>query len=134
MIVFLDFDGLLHPLGASVDRLFDHAEMLATSLHQQPGIQLVISRSRRETHCIEHIREMLFHSDPSLQARVIGVTPLMSRVLNIDFERSAECRAWLVDNGHDFTAWVVRALRGSIALGDFSGLEDLSNKAASPWA
>lgn len=106
MIVFLDFDGVLHPVGASVDRLFEHAEKLAAWLREQPAIQLVISSSWREIHRLDELQEMLFHFAPELKARVIGVTPLMSMVLGIEFERSGECRAWLVDNGHDYTAWV----------------------------
>ncbi|MDI4635208.1 hypothetical protein J7U46_19250 [Pelomonas sp. V22] len=105
MIVFLDIDGVLHPVGASVDQLLEHAQTLAAWLREQPAIQLVVSSSWRETHSIEDLKEMLFHFEPELKTRVIGVTPLMSRVLGIDFERSGECQAWLVDNGHDYTAW-----------------------------
>ncbi|MFH7040780.1 HAD domain-containing protein [Paucibacter sp. JuS9] len=105
MIVFLDIDGVLHPVGASVDRFFEHDKLLASWLREQPCIQLVISSSWRETHGLDELREMLFHFEPNLKARVIGVTP-MSMGSGVDAERSSECKAWLMDNGHEQSAWI----------------------------
>jgi hypothetical protein len=72
MILFLDFDGVLHPDRASVDELFCRIGLLQDWLRVRPGVDVVISSSWREVHPIDELRSF-FAED--LQARIVGVTP-----------------------------------------------------------
>lgn len=54
MILFLDFDGVMHPVN-QVD-LFCREEHLARVLRDFPGIDIVISSSWRETHTLKNMK------------------------------------------------------------------------------
>jgi hypothetical protein len=105
VFVFVDFDGVLHRTQGDIDRYFEHAELLGTWLRSHPNIQVVVSSSWREVFKLAELRDLLFHDMPDLQERVLGVTSNMARI-HAEHERSAECRLWLNDHGHNFSAWI----------------------------
>jgi hypothetical protein len=87
-LLFLDFDGTVHPSGCPVDQLFCHLEMLEDWLRRRPSVDVVISSSWREVHPFDELQSY-FSED--LQSRVIGVTPQYARDswAQVDFERPA---------------------------------------------
>jgi hypothetical protein len=71
MLIFLDFDGCLHPVNARIERLFESADLLIEILAPYPAAQVVLSTSWVYTHGYEVTRDFL---PDALQARIIGAT------------------------------------------------------------
>jgi hypothetical protein len=124
MILFLDFDGVLHHENVSLKKcnpaarrylkesdrrlltfdgklvkgknLFEHADRLETCLEQFPDVRIVISSTWRE-----HFRPdaLLRFLPPALADRVIGHTPFCSRNSE-DGTRLSEVLAYMDGNGH----------------------------------
>lgn len=111
MILFLDFDGVLHPrpvIGRSSDSgLFSCLELLEDVLRQLPHVEVVISSAWRTTHTLDHMRHY-FSKD--LRDRVIGMTP-EPPLENVpehlsDYTRHAECVAWLAQHRPAGEPWL----------------------------
>lgn len=71
VLIFLDFDGCLHPVNARLERLFESASLLAEILIPYPAAQIVLSTSWVYSHGFEQTRDFL---PDALQARIIGAT------------------------------------------------------------
>jgi hypothetical protein len=102
-VLFLDFDGVLHPAGAhrgsgDLARLPLLEAFLREPAHQ--GVQIVISSTWCEAHPFERLRA-LFTDD--LRPRILGVTPVLDEY-DTDYPRHEEIKAWL-DRHPDCTAW-----------------------------
>jgi hypothetical protein len=111
MILFLDFDGVVHPrptIGRSGEHEpFSALHLLEDVLRQAPHVQVVISSSWREQHPLAEMREF-FSED--LRDRVIDITPLPP-LTDVpphlsDHPRHAECVAWLSRWRPSATAWL----------------------------
>ena len=72
MLLFLDFDGVLHH-SAWNEGLFAGVPILAQWLERWPGVDVVISSSWRTSHSQEELVEML---GPVVGGRVVGCTPV----------------------------------------------------------
>lgn len=96
MILFLDFDGVLHP-----EPCYNEADYfcclprLARVLADYPGVSIVISSTWR-TRSLEQLRAFF---PEWLRPRIIGSTPHHRDFANdVDigrYPREAECREWL---------------------------------------
>lgn len=73
MLLFLDFDGVLHPR-ATVENLFVHLPRFEGVLKDFPHVQVVISSSWREVTPFVELQEMF---NEKLRDRIIGSTPLV---------------------------------------------------------
>lgn len=111
MILFLDFDGVLHPYGCSVDKLFCHLELLQDWLRARPQVDVVIASSWREAHPFEELRGFF---DDDLHDRVLGVTPQYAKLDWSQYEgepppprhaRHAEILSWLHNSATPWRAW-----------------------------
>ena len=108
MIVFLDFDGVLHP-DPCVDakRLFEHAPRLAQAVHDFPDVGLVLSTAWRQTRPYQQLLVML---PAGLRERIIGMTPnfgdFAPHASLIPYRRQAECVQWLQQNRLQGEAWL----------------------------
>lgn len=71
MILFLDFDGVLHELDRSMG-LFSREEHLAHVLRDYPQIEIIVSSAWRQDYTLQNIRTF-FLTD--LRNRIVGVTP-----------------------------------------------------------
>lgn len=82
MILFLDFDGVLHPneayttpsgvvLRCDGHNLFEHSELLANLLEPHPNVQIILSTSWVWTIGFERTKE---HLPVRLQSKIIGAT------------------------------------------------------------
>ena len=100
-VLFLDFDGVLHPSGGS-DANFSRLPLLATLLRESDlaDVQVVVSSTWREVHSLQSLRSF-FPAD--LQPRVIGHTPVLDEH-DTQFHRSEEIEAWLAAH-HEVQLW-----------------------------
>jgi len=108
MIVFLDFDGVLHPDPCTEGaRLFEHAPRLAQALRGFPDGGLVLSTAWRQTRPYE---ELLLLLPTDLQQNIIGLTPNFADFAAlaplIPYRRQAECMHWLQQNRLQGHAWL----------------------------
>lgn len=108
MVLFLDFDGVLHPEPCyEKDRLFCCLPRLENSLIDFPFVDIVISSTWRETLTLPELRALF---SPSFAGRIIGVTPSwedhQDLLENIGYQWQAEIEAWLRVSGEPWRPWV----------------------------
>ena len=130
MIIFLDFDGVLHKENVALKRckkssvrwlkeyerryltstgyyvkgtnLFEHAERLAKALAPYPEVQIVISSTWREHFLPENLLSFL---PRTLADRVIGQTPHYDKYGGVG-ARLQEVLAYLHGNGFADRQWI----------------------------
>ncbi|TWO63119.1 hypothetical protein FN976_28595 [Caenimonas sedimenti] len=102
-ILFLDFDGVLHPAQLDPERpLFCRMGSLEHLMQRIPGLRIVVSSSWRETRSLKALRELF---PASVRNRVIGRTPVQVPVELLptrlwSYVREAECTAWMRRRSH----------------------------------
>ncbi|GGI55636.1 HAD domain-containing protein [Oxalicibacterium solurbis] len=76
MILFLDFDGVLHPFPTPEDssQLFVNRDRLESVLRDYPNVNVVISSTWRESLSLSALAA-LFSSD--IQSRIVDVLPVI---------------------------------------------------------
>lgn len=102
MILFLDFDGVLHGLGRPK---LEHRPRLEAILRNFPMVEVVLSTSWRETYTLDALRD-LFSED--VRPQIVGVTPLIvtqwppypphprhGEIIAYLRQQSLEARPWL---------------------------------------
>jgi hypothetical protein len=97
-LIFLDFDGVLHPCTAGT---FVYVDRFVAFLRKHPCIRVVFSTSWRLDHGW-HDLLALFPAD--LHERFVGVTPQLNDALPA--VREQEILAWLRANGALRLDWV----------------------------
>jgi hypothetical protein len=97
-LLFLDFDGVLHPCTAGT---FIYVDRLEAFLRKHPSIRVVFSTSWRIDYGW-HDLLALFAED--LRERFVGVTPKMNE--DLPAVREQEIHAWLRDNRCMRLRWV----------------------------
>jgi hypothetical protein len=107
-ILFLDFDGVMHPEFCHSSKHFMHRDYFEEVARAFPDIELVISSTWRLTRSLDELRE-LFSAD--IAARVTAVTPRYPQLDDVPdtlvgYEREAECRAWLLQQGYAAREWL----------------------------
>lgn len=72
MILFLDFDGVLHPVKSNINDIFRRTPLLEKFLLcKMPTWRIVLSTSWREPHSLDELFDFL---PESLHSRIIGTT------------------------------------------------------------
>lgn len=101
MILFLDFDGVLHPKGAGQQH-FTRLPLLETFLRKPEfaTVRVVISSTWRDAYSLSELRNFF---SPDIAARIIGTTKTLDDYAT-EYERGEEIEAWLESNGA--THWV----------------------------
>jgi hypothetical protein len=107
-ILFLDFDGVLHPEFCHESRHFCCLPVLEDVVRQVPDCELVITSTWRLQQPFERLHER-FSSD--VAARIVGVTPRIGELIDvphplISYEREAECNAWLRTHDRAYLPWL----------------------------
>lgn len=97
MILFLDFDGVLHPVPPTSLNLFCHVHRLDSLLQALPDVRVVISSSWRHTHAMDSVIDSF---PETLRASIIGVTPKVPHIFNPRL-RYDEIRAWIKQNNYE---------------------------------
>lgn len=103
MLIFLDFDGVLHPDFCSDSDYFCWMDNLETALHSFPNTKIVISSSWREHHTLNSLQQ-LFPS--SLREKIIGVTPVMYDKSYVTGGRELEILLWLQQEQCEHESWI----------------------------
>lgn len=101
MILFLDFDGVLHPLDRP-NGLFTLVPEFERLMRRYPAVGIVISSSWREGYKLEQLRA-IFSDD--IAGRIIGLTPVLQPCSHAHV-REAEILLWLRSNGRVSEEWV----------------------------
>lgn len=105
MFIFIDFDGVLHPVHAGPDQRWTGMYVLAEVLIRRPQVQVVISSSYREFTCLETMQS-IFPAD--MRDRVAGATPMVvAGAGGVRLPgRHREFLAWLYGNGMSESDWI----------------------------
>ncbi len=106
MIIFLDFDGVLHPEPCKLDGEFCHLPRFEAIVRDFPDVRLVISSAWRHDQDLEALK---CYFSPDIAERIIDVTPSWKQ-LDGDppsFERQAEVEAWLRKHAAPWDAFLV---------------------------
>lgn len=118
MILFLDFDGVLHPGFARGPAYFSALPLLWQLLNECPHIEVVFSTSWRSDHSVESLIQLVTsQGGENLAGLFIGAIPSIPFEANRNITgpvhlREIAIRAWLAGNG--------RQGRNRIALDDDS--------------
>ena len=111
ILLFLDFDGVLHPDPCPKRDWFCKLPLIEEVLRDQGHVDIVISSSWRYDHTIDELRDR-FSAD--IRARVIDVTPTVTRTDDegwiprhlLQHHREWECRKWLRQHSAVDTPWL----------------------------
>lgn len=97
-ILFLDFDGVLHPLGAPKKDLFSRCSYLEDSCNNY-SCEIVITSNWRITNTID---EMILRLPPNMRSKVTGATGILKEKKHKRFE---EIKNYLEDNKLHDVSW-----------------------------
>lgn len=108
MILFLDFDGVLHSEPCyDKSQQFAYLPRLESVLRDFPDVRIVISSTWREKRSISQLCA-LFSVD--IGVRIAGVTPFWQDIPDIadviGYRRHSEIEGWLRQSGEPWEAWV----------------------------
>lgn len=109
MILFLDFDGVLHPeydgMAVPEEVAFCHLLRFEAIMRDFPAVEIVISSMWRYYFPLEALRER-FSED--IRPRIIGTTPLIEREDGkyLPARRESEILQWLADNARQDEDWI----------------------------
>ncbi|RZI39826.1 hypothetical protein EGT07_26895 [Herbaspirillum sp. HC18] len=105
MILFLDFDGVLHPVDRRSGILSCLSELEAVLLEFR-NIEIVISSSWRTEYSLVQLRAMF---SPDIAPRIIDVTPDRATAMEIiePYRREREIEDWLRENDGEHEPWFV---------------------------
>ena len=100
-IIFLDFDGVLHPDGVG---MFSQLPIFERFHSGMPEAEVVVSSTWREDHTLDQLRAFF---SPALQHRISGVTPSLEDGYELG-GRQKEIQSYLTseDLSESNCAWV----------------------------
>jgi len=101
MILFLDFDGVLHPFPMGpTDSHLSATSALWKILDRIPEASVVITSTWRERYSFQELVELLIaHGGERFASRFIGVTPIMESATDyVPGMRQREIESWLAAN------------------------------------
>lgn len=110
MILFLDFDGVLHPYASRPDlsdaenKFFSYLPRLEAVLRDFPDVQVVVSSDWRVGKTLGNLRAW-FSED--IRPRIIGTTPLVGAPEDHWIgHRQTEILAWLENHSAQAIPWI----------------------------
>lgn len=96
MIIFLDFDGVLHPVHARDSGQFCYMEDFLDLVDDFPKIEIVISSSWRHQMSLDTLQSMFGRH----ARKVIDATPDVKAPVKNDFWRLYEIETWIAENDY----------------------------------
>lgn len=109
MILFLDFDGVLHPQHdgepTPEDRVFCHLHRFETIMRDFPMVEIVISSMWRYQFSLDELRARF---SPDIADRIIDATPQTERTEGeyLPARREGEILDWLAAAGREGSPWI----------------------------
>jgi hypothetical protein len=110
MIIFLDFDGVLHPFPMGpTDSYFSATSPLWNVLDRMPDASVVITTTWRERHSLAELVGLLANNGGErFASRFIGVTPIMENATEyVPGIRQREIESWLVANNAEQVPYII---------------------------
>lgn len=101
MILFLDFDGVLHPVSREAGTMV-FVPNFERVMRDYPEVDIVISSAWRESSSLVELQS---HFSQGFKERIIDATPVL-QILDHKYLRQAEITAWLRDAGREYESWV----------------------------
>jgi hypothetical protein len=101
MILFLDFDGVLHPFNQP-NGTFVLVPEFERVMRDFENVDIVISSTWREAHTLDELRSPF---SPQIQQRIIDVTPIFNDPQQL-YIREMEIMVWLREAGREHEPWV----------------------------
>ncbi len=107
-VMFLDFDGVLHPEFCHESRHFECMQHLASACLGRDDLDIVISSTWRHNLGLPALKARF---PQGLARRIIAITPAYAALRDLPhkvmpFEREAECLGWMRANRPGHTAWI----------------------------
>jgi hypothetical protein len=109
MIIFLDFDGVLHPAydgePTPADEVFCHLPRFESIMRDFPQVEIVVSSMWRYQFTLDVLRARF---SPDIAARIIGSTP-QTELTEHSYQparREMEILNWLGVAGRDGEPWI----------------------------
>lgn len=105
VFLFLDFDGVLHPVSARPEARWTAIDLIAALVEEVTDIAVVISSTYRAVMPFDQILELF---PPAMRGRIVGGT----LVIAVDWgdtnlpRRHREMLAWLDGNGYTDARWI----------------------------
>jgi hypothetical protein len=103
MILFLDFEGVVHEYGGKPIDLSVRGPLLEAWLLRHPNADVVITSTLRLTRPIEEIRGFF---SQACRERIVGVTPKINGALPERFPREVEINLWFRRSAEPWQEWV----------------------------
>lgn len=108
MILFLDFDGVLHPaVNHEAALLLCNRPLLEDVLRRCPSVEIVVSSTWRKTRALDELRS-LFSAD--IAPRIVGLTPQWREIQDPatygTYVRQAEVESWLRSSERQWEQWM----------------------------
>lgn len=110
MILFLDFDGVLHPDPChDTSILFCHSPRLESVLRDFQDVPIVISSTWRTARTLDDLKAFF---SPDIAPRIIGVTPAWRDLPDLldtighTYVRQVEIEGWLRASGRPWEKWI----------------------------
>jgi hypothetical protein len=107
-VLFLDFDGVLHPEFCHESRHFECVHHLVGACGEREDLDIVISSTWRRNLGLPALKARF---PEALSRRIIAVTPAYATLRDLPakvmpFEREAECLGWMRANRPGHTRWI----------------------------
>jgi hypothetical protein len=100
-LLFLDFDGVLHPLRSGEAGRFACMPAFEVWARSQSALEIVISSTRRQIFPFDTLKRF-FSADVGVH--IIGVTPIV--VVETEYTRHHEIDLWLREHQRDTARWL----------------------------
>lgn len=107
MLIFLDFDGVLHPQNPFIplgELAFCHLPRFENVVRDYPSIKIVISSTWRENRTLDQLRSLF---SPDIAPRIIGATPITPYIGRYQSSRrEGEIMDWLAAAKRESEHWL----------------------------